>query len=68
VQTYKVKLPNDAEPGERCKSVLIKNRKDGKVQMKMAIKRHEDNVRDKIRSRVYDIRIKNYEKLTGVSS
>ena len=29
--------------------------------------KHEANVKGKMRSRVYDIKIKNYERLSGVS-
>ena len=33
---------------------------------KWQLNKHEQNVKDKQRSRVYDIRIKNYDKLSGV--
>lgn len=33
---------------------------------KWQLNKHEENIKGKMRSRVYDIRIKNYDKLSGV--
>eukprot|EP00344_Euplotes_crassus_P001490 CAMPEP_0197014498 /NCGR_PEP_ID=MMETSP1380-20130617/70564_1 /TAXON_ID=5936 /ORGANISM="Euplotes crassus, Strain CT5" /LENGTH=448 /DNA_ID=CAMNT_0042439613 /DNA_START=146 /DNA_END=1493 /DNA_ORIENTATION=- len=97
-KVYKTTSGGKHSSEERCKSVLLKNKKDGTVQLHLDINKRKDHFKashgkngqpsvqfknhprgldredlskqlpkkDLKRSRVYDIRIKNYEGLSGI--